>query len=84
MHEVRARVVADRDEQAVEVELARSPVDGVAQRDAVTASSPRMSTTSAFQMNSIFSLSNARCCMIFDARQLVAAVDDVDLRRRSG
>ena len=34
----------------------------------MTASSPRMSTTSLFQTNSIFSFANARSCMIFEAR----------------
>ena len=68
VHEVRARVVADRDEQAVEGEVALVAVDRVAQATPVTASSPRMSTTSVFQTNSIFSFANARSCMIFEAR----------------
>ena len=33
----------------------------------VTSPSPWMASTEAFQTNSIFSLSKARCCMIFDA-----------------
>ena len=69
VHEVRARVVADRDEHALERELARRAVDRRASaRRRSRHPPPMISATSLFQMNSIFSFANARSCMIFDAR----------------
>ena len=69
VQQLRARVVADRDEQPGRVELrASSPVTVSRRVTPVSWSSPWIAATAEFQTNSIFGSAKARSCMILEAR----------------
>ena len=68
VEQLAARVVADRDEDAGHVKLARGPRTVSRSRGRSTLSSPLTSITSVFHSTVIFGLAKARSCMILLAR----------------
>ena len=69
LEQLRARVVADRDEQPGRVDAAQLAGDGVSRNVMPSSlSSPCSSATSAFHSNAILSLAKARSCMILEPR----------------